>query len=431
MIQFTNSSKQLEPSATLSVNAKIKQYKAKGIDVVNLSIGQSPFPVHRSIKDAISKNADKNEYLPAQGVLPLRQAISDFYDRVFNLKFSPTQVFVGPGSKMLLYATLFTLDGPLLLPTPSWVSYAPQAKILGKKIINIQAKQQNSYQITPEDLELCTTTKGLDPSEQKLLLLNYPNNPTGTCYTSEDLQAFAEIARKKSILILADEIYALTTFDKTKFHSMAEFYPEGTLIFSGLAKDRSLGGYRIGTLMIPKELMEVMPYLLRFASQTWACVAGPIQYGVIEAYRMQESLHEYVDDCTALHEMMVTYVFSRLNEVGIHCVRPQGGFYLFINWTRFQEDLHRHHIFTSQDLAQILIEKWKLGAVASAAFGMPDTHLGIRLAIVDYDGDRVMHRFQEDSSKIKNSPVKFIESMAPKLELACQTLEEFTRWLRS
>ncbi len=394
LTELTEKALILQPSPTMAVNDMIQKYLKEGIDVINMSIGQSPFPVHPLIREAVDLNADKNRYTPTQGILPLREMVAQFYSEYFHLDYSPNSVLIGPGSKILFYALLFALKGPLFLPVPHWVSYQPQAEILNKTVIKIIPDDKLSLKISSKDIREAVNDEikrgNLTLKDQKLLLLTYPNNPTGTTFSRKELQALAETARELNMIILADEIYALTTFDPNKMASIAEYYPEKTIIISGLAKDRSLGGYRVGTVLLHKSMQEVMTVLLRFGAQTWACVAGPIQYGAIEAYRMKKELKDYVFQCTAIHKFMVTYVFKQLICGGINTPQPGGGFYLFPNWNFYKEQLAEKGIETVSDLAEHLISEWKLGTVPSSAFGMPETDLGVRIAVVDYDGRKAI-----------------------------------------
>ncbi|MHA1672437.1 MAG: pyridoxal phosphate-dependent aminotransferase [Promethearchaeota archaeon] len=435
LTELTEKALILQPSSTMAVNDMIQKYQKEGIEVINMSIGQSPFPVHPLIRKAVARHADKNFYLPTQGILPLREKVAQFYSKYFNLDYSANSILIGPGSKILFYAILFALKGPLLLPVPHWVSYQPQAEILNKTVIKIIPDDKLSLKITPNDIREAVNAEikqgNLTQKDQKLLLLTYPNNPTGTTFSREELQALAETARKLNMIILADEIYALTTFDPKKMVSIAEFYREKTIIVSGLAKDRSLGGYRVGTVLIPESMDELMTVLLRFAAQTWTCVAGPIQYGAIEAYRMQKKLKNYVFQCTSIHKFMVTYVFKQLICGGINTPQPGGGFCLFPNWNYYREPLAAKGIRTAKELAEHLISEWKLGTVPSSAFGMPKTDLGVRIAVIDYDGVKAIELWPNFQLSDQKSPEIYLEQVAPKILTMCQKICEFTEQLQN
>ena len=151
-MELSDTSKKLKPSATLAINELISQKRGKGLEIYHFGFGESPFPVHPLIQEALARHADKKSYLPVQGILELREQISEFYNVMFNLKYSTDQITVAPGSKVLLFNALMALNGPLLLPAPSWVSYQHQAKFSGKQVFHLKTNPENSYRLTPENL---------------------------------------------------------------------------------------------------------------------------------------------------------------------------------------------------------------------------------------------------------------------------------------
>ncbi|MFX1589480.1 MAG: aminotransferase class I/II-fold pyridoxal phosphate-dependent enzyme, partial [Promethearchaeota archaeon] len=163
-----------------------------------MGFGESPFPVHDSIKQSLCKNADKKSYLPTQGILALREQISDFYKKIFKLNYSADQIIVALGSKSLIFYSIAAVDGALLLPTPSWVSYQHQAYLVNKKIIYMQTSPDSSYLLTPEQLLSTLDRHFKDKNQQKVLLLNYPSNPTGQSYSRSQLENLVPILRKNN-----------------------------------------------------------------------------------------------------------------------------------------------------------------------------------------------------------------------------------------
>lgn len=430
MIEFTADSLLLQPSSTLAVNDLIRKFEAEGIEIINASIGQSPFPVHPSIQQAVATHADKNAYYPTQGIFPLRQQVATFYQTQFRLSYDPDLILIGPGSKIIFYAILFALKGSLFLPVPHWVSYQPQAQLLKKNVIKIIPENRGSYKLIPEDVRQAVLQEidrgNLTLQDQKILLLTYPNNPTGTSYSPEELHALAKIAKTMNMIVIADEIYALTTFQGQNMASIAKYTYDSTIIVSGLAKDRSLGGYRIGVALLPDSMKTLMPILLRFGAQMWACVAGPMQYAALEAYRMAPALNTYVTQCTAIHAQMVKFVNEQFQHSNIHCPKPEGGFYLFPNWNHFRIPLNQMGIKTGQDLATYFIRELKIGTVPSSAFGLPPEDLGVRIAVVAYEGAKAWEFWNKHSQSINHVPPQFIEIVAPQILLMCQRLGQFT-----
>ena len=423
--------RRLRPSATLAINELVVKKRKKGQKIYHMGFGESPFPVHDRIKRSLCKHADKKYYAPTQGFFALRKQICAFYKEAYNLEFKPKQVIVALGSKSLIFHTIAALNGPLLLPTPSWVSYQHQAYLVHKKVIYIETSPESSYLLTPSLLLSSLEKTTLDLSRQKLLLLNYPNNPTGQSYSKEQLKELVPILKKNNIIVISDEIYSLISYNDQDHHSLAEYYPEGTLITGGFSKDRSLGGYRLGVLLLPKRNDDVKRSILSIISEIWSSASSPIQYAAIDAYHPDEEMFSYIQICTRIHRMMTNYVYNRLIEAGISCVSPKGGFYLFPDWNEQKEFLKRMDLTTSRKLAKFLLKKYNLATLPGSEFGMPKKYLSLRISTVDYDGGLVLNEYKERASTIDKNPSEFIKEFAPNLVVACDIFKEFTSSLNT
>lgn len=423
--------RRLKPSATLAINELVVKKRKKGQKIYHMGFGESPFPVHARVKKALCIHADKKYYSPTQGILALRKQICTFYKEVFNLEFKPKQVIVAPGSKSLIFHALATLEGPLLLPTPSWVSYQHQAYLVNKKVISVETSPESSYLLTPSSLLSSLRMTSLDLPSQKLLLLNYPCNPTGQSYSKEQFKELVPILRKNNIIVISDEIYALISYNGQDHHSLAEYYPEGTIITGGISKDRSLGGYRLGVLLLPKRNDDVKRSFLSIGSEIWSSASSPIQYAAIDAYDPDEEMLTFIRTCTRIHRMMTNYVYNRLIEAEISCVSPKGAFYLFPDWNDKKESLKSMNLTTSKKLANFLLKKYNLASLPGSEFGMPKENLCLRLSTVDYDGSLVLSEYKERASTIDKNPSKFVNEFAPNLVVECDILKEFTSSLNT
>jgi len=394
-----------------------------------MGFGESPFPVQARVKKALCTHADKKYYSPTQGFLALRKQISIFYKEVFKLDYKPKQVIVALGSKSLIFHTIAALDGPLLLPAPCWVSYQHQAYLTHKKVLFIQTSLESSYLLTPSSLLTALEKTHLDLSKQKLLLLNYPCNPTGQSYSKEQLKELVPILRKNNVIVISDEIYSLISYNGQKHHSLAEYYPEGTIITGGFSKDRSLGGYRLGVLLLPKRNDDVKKSILSIVSEIWSSASSPIQYAAINAYHPDQEMLSFIEMCTRIHGIMTNYVYHRLNEAGISCLSPKGGFYLFPDWNNKKDKLKKMKITTSKKLAKFLLKNFNLASLPGSEFGMPRKNLCLRLSTVDYDGTLVLNEYKKNSSFIDKNSIEFVEKYAPNLMVSCDILKEFTQSL--
>ena len=194
----------LQPSATLAINERSDELRLEGRRVFKLGLGQSPFPVAHPVVEALKANAYQKDYLPVKGLRELRDAVADYHCRLHQIPRIGDDVLVGPGSKELMFLLQLVYYGDLLIPTPSWVSYAPQAQIIGRRVVWIPTRGSTGWRMLPDELErLCAK----DPERPRILILNYPNNPTGLTYGEDELRALAALARKYKVILLSDEIY--------------------------------------------------------------------------------------------------------------------------------------------------------------------------------------------------------------------------------
>ena len=239
----------LKPSATLAINEESNKLKKQGKKIYKFGFGQSPFPIPEVIVESLKKNAYKNKYLPMQGLEELRLAISKHLNKLNKSNYNFDDIIVGPGTKELMFLMQITFNGEVILPAPSWVSYQPQALIGNNKVHWIQTSITSNWFPTPEQIEEKIKTL---KNKNLILFLNSPNNPSGTI--CNNLKQIAEIARKYNLIVLSDEIYSELTFEN-KHQSISEFYPEGTIVSSGLSKWCGAGGWRLGFFAIPKNLV--------------------------------------------------------------------------------------------------------------------------------------------------------------------------------
>jgi aspartate aminotransferase len=373
-------------SPTLQINERVQQLWAEGRTVYHFGFGESRFPVQPKVLAALYSNAQRKGYLPVQGLPELREAIAEYHGRFHPTPISPDHVIVAPGSKAILFALLMALDGDLLLPTPSWVSYAPQARLLGKPVHFIPAPVANGYALSIEKLD---ETVQQCQSASKILIINSPNNPTGRMLTAEFLQELSTYCRENQILVISDEIYGRVVDGRSPHISLAQYSPEGTIILGGLSKHLSLGGWRLGQAILSPEMVDLMPTLRSIASEIWTSVSAPVQYAATVAYSGDPDIEAYIADCARLHRIRSQHIWSWLVELGIQCAQPQGGFYMMPNFDRWREPLAQNGITTSAELAHFLLDKYQLALLPGSAFGVPTTELSLRLAtsFVDMETD--------------------------------------------
>jgi aspartate aminotransferase len=368
----------LAKSATLAINERSQALAAQGHPVVKLGLGQSPFPVPRIMVDALVANAHQKAYLPVQGLMELREAVSGYVQRTQHLDYSAGQVLVGPGSKELLFHLQLACDAELLLPSPSWVSYAPQSRILGRQMQWLPS-QADDPDLDPDVLDRYCRQQGARP---RLLVLNYPNNPSGSTLDADRLEAIACVAREHHVMILSDEIYSGLHFDDDHV-SIARYYPEGTIISNGISKWAGAGGWRLGVFVFPGSLDPVLKSMVTLASESYTSVSAPIQYAAIQAFTDSTEMRDYLDQCRRLSKALMQWSWRTLTDAGARAAPPRGGFYLMPHLEGLRDRLD---IQSSQALCDFLLETTGVAALPGTAFGRPPDELSLRLACVDFDG---------------------------------------------
>ena len=405
---LTKSVQGLQPSATLLINEQSNALIQEGKKVYRLGFGQSPFPIPSSIVKALQEHAHEKDYLPVKGLPQLRTAVSNFNKRKLGLDCTFEDVMIGPGSKELIFNLQMAFDGDLLLPSPSWVSYEPQANLNHKKVWWIPTSESNGWRLTPDALdEICSSVS----NPNKLLILNYPNNPTGTSYSLSQLKPLADVCRKHNILVIADEIYG-ELHHKSPRISLSKFYPEGTIISEGLSKWCGAGGWRLGTFTFPKNYHWLQDAMATIASETYSAVSAPIQYAAVEAFNGNEEISDYLQHSQSILDAIGNFMYQKLSAINITMSAPKGGFYLFPNFEYYRLFLQKKGIQNSSQLCEILLKETGVALLPGVAFGRPSEELTARLSYVDFDGKKLLELIKNEKITMSDD---FIEKNCPQI----------------
>lgn len=408
-------------SPTLAADALVNQLRNEGRDIFHMGFGQAPFPAPDRLIKAVQEHAHEKAYLPVAGLPELRQAVASHQHRLIGTDPDSVDVLVAPGSKLIIYAVQMAVAGDLLLPTPSWVSYAPQAAMLGQQTIPVSATlSANGFEINADRLEQTITEarqKGMQPSK---LLINYPSNPTGLTIPVDCMKEIADVCVKHNVCIIADEIYGRLTF-AGGYRSISEFAPSHTVVTTGLSKHLSLGGWRLGVGMVPKSMQGLFDALSGVASETWSCVAAPIQIAAVEAYQGHPDIESFVNDSTNIHASVTRYVSSALRNLGIACNDAQGGFYVYPEFS-FDKDASSVTPDTSEALAQQLLQKEGIVTLPGTAFGEVPAKLTLRLSTCDYDGESALRFYRQNGI---SDTEQSIGAFAPRVVGAIKGFKQF------
>jgi aspartate/methionine/tyrosine aminotransferase len=358
---------QISVSETMLIAAEAKRLKSEGVDVINLSMGEPDFPTPHNIKEAGKKGIDENHtrYTVNPGTIELRTAIQAKLKRENQLEYKINELIVSSGAKQSCYNAILATVNPgdeVIIPSPYWVSYPAMVQLAQGKIVNIETTEENSFKISPEQLEAALTPR------TKLLILCNPSNPTGSAYNKKELKELASVMAMNNFYILSDEIYEKMVYDDFEFQSFAAVNPElkkRTILVNGISKAYSMTGWRIGYTAAEEHIIEAMN---KIQSHSTSHASSISQFAAIEALTgPQYVIKEMMEEFRKRREFLYTEL---VNMKGITCYKPEGAFYLFPNISAY---LHRHSdilkVDSSFDLAMHLLYEAHIAVVPGNAFG--------------------------------------------------------------
>ena len=375
----------LKESPTLNINRVSKEREKRGLPVYKFGFGESPFDPPKDVISSLKEHADKTYYAKVEGDEELREKISKFHYDACGIQSSADQVIVGPGSKILIYLIMLSIkDADVLVASPSWVSYRPQIDLCGHNLINIETSLDDRWRITPENLIKAFSQK---LRKNTICIVNYPGNPDGLSYTNKEIEELIPIFKSTNCLVISDEIYALLHF-ANEHSSFQKYYPENTVVTTGLSKWCGAGGWRFGTAIFPEEKHVLQQAVLGLSSETFSCVSSPILKAASAAYHDYAEVKPYLDLQKHILEKIAKYCANTLNEHGIITIHSVGGFYLFPDFSNYREALNRRNIYTSTELCSRLLYDTGVALLPGTAFGMQEDQLLARLAYVDFKMDR-------------------------------------------
>ncbi|WP_031466248.1 pyridoxal phosphate-dependent aminotransferase [Sciscionella sediminilitoris] len=371
----------IEHSATLAINERIARRRAAGQPVLHLGFGEAGLPVLGELAEVLRGAAGRNGYGPVAGAPGARAATAGFFGRR-DLPTEAEQILLAPGSKALLWAALAALPGDLVLPAPSWVSYAAQADITGKQVIRAPIPESCGGIPDPERLDetiRAARSRGADP---RILLLTIPDNPTGTAAGAELVKQVCAIAEEHELVLLSDEIYRELRFDPAEHLSPAELLPERTIVTGGLSKHLALGGWRIGFARLPDGALgdTLAARFTGLASELWSSLAAPMQAVVEYAMGEPRPVREYVAASRRLHESVSGAVHRVFLDAGARCRPPAAAFYCYPDLAELREPLAAQGIRSGVELTELLFERHGVGVLAGAHFGDDPSALRFRVA---------------------------------------------------
>jgi aspartate aminotransferase len=401
--------KSLKPSSTLAINETSRKLEEQGKKIFKFGFGQSPFKVPADVVEELKNNAHQNQYLPMQGLSKLRDAVAKYTSSKKNFNYKSENVIIGPGSKELMFLLHIIFDGEIILPAPSWVSYAPQAMLGRNKIKILQTKAENNWFPTAKEIEELILK---EKNKNYLLFINSPNNPSGQI--CENLEEIAAVANKYNLIILSDEIYSELSFEKN-YKSISNYCPEKTIVSTGLSKWCGAGGWRLGYFIVPNSLNKFKDMINVLASETFSAVSAPIQYAAIKAYENDHS--DYINKSRNILKTVGNYVYENLKSNKVLINKPQGGFYLMPEFLNKKFN-------SSTEMCDDILNKTGVALLPGSDFGFDQNRMLARLSFTDFDGKKFMEEI-EDNTKIDDT---LINELAPKI---VEGVDKLKKWSES
>lgn len=368
--------KKLKPSATMSINSKVKQLIANGIDVIGFSAGEPDFDTPDYIKSAAieSLKSGFTKYTPTSGILELKEAICEKLWKENKISYTPQQVIASCGAKQAIYNCILALcnkNEKVLIPSPYWVSYPEQVVLAGGIPVFIKTSDENNFKVTRNDIERNIT------NETKLLIMNSPSNPTGTVYTEEELYEICHFAINAGLYIISDEIYEKILYDGVRHFSPASFgkeFTEKVITINGFSKSFSMTGWRIGYAAGPADIIKAATMI---QDHSTSCPNSLTQKAAVAALKGKDPTTKMV----AEFDKRRRYIVERLNNMeGITCLLPKGAFYVFPSISGLlNRDIAGQTVTTSIELVDLILDKAEIAFVPGECFGS-NSHVRISYA---------------------------------------------------
>ena len=367
-MNLSNKAKQINPSITLEITAKAKELKEAGVNVVSFGAGEPDFNTPDNIIKAaiIAMEEGKTKYTPTSGILELRKAICSKLKNDNSLLYNPNQIVVSTGAKQSLanaFLAILNKGDEVIIPVPYWVSYPELVKLADGVPVFVNTLKENDHKYTIDDLKQVVTNK------TKAILINSPNNPTGSVYSREELLEIAEFAKEYNLIIISDEIYEKLIYDNKEIVSIASLSEDSynrTIVINGLSKSYAMTGWRIGYSASSVEIAKLMSSI---QSHVTSNINSISQYAAIEALTgPQDSIKSMIKE----FEKRRNYMIDRINKIeGVSYIKPSGAFYIMVYVGDFYgKNIAGDTINSSLDFSKSILEEEKVAVIPGIAFGL-------------------------------------------------------------
>lgn len=387
----------IAPSLTLAISAKAKAMKAAGESVISFSVGEPDFntPDHIIAAAKVALDNGQTKYTPSSGLLPLRKAICEKFEKDNGISYEPSQIIVSNGAKHSIFNACYAVleeGDEVIIPAPYWLTYPEVVKVCGAKPVYIDCKKENKFKFSAADLKAAITPK------TKMLIFNSPSNPTGAVYSEQEVREIAKVCEEAEIYVLADEIYEKLCYNGVKPFSIArvsEKMKDLTITVNGVSKTYAMTGWRVGYLAAPKDVAKAID---SFQSHATSNACSISQYATIEALK---STDEEIGAMVNVFDKRRAKLLKLIADIdGVQAVEPDGAFYVMMVINElYGKSYNGKTITDSVSFADALLDAEKVATVPGVSFGADDC---LRLSYSLSEAD-----IEEGLKRIK----RFVESL--------------------
>lgn len=373
----------------LAMDEQVARRRAAGEPVEHLAFGESRIPPPPEVVDLLTAGARARGYGPVAGSDAAREAVAGYFTRR-GLATSLDQIVLAPGSKPLLMALMATVDGDVVLPNPSWVTYAPQARLFSRCVVPVTIPAEYGGVPAPDSLAAAVRGARRSGLRPRLLVLTLPDNPTGTLAPPELVRQVCEVAEGENLLVVSDEIYRDLLHDPDAgMLSPAEVMPGRSVVTTGLSKSMALGGWRIGAARFPASPLgfRLRSDVTAVASEVWSTMPGPMQEVAAGVFAEPPAVVRHLRESARLHGIVAAAVHSIVTGAGASCRSPSGGFYLYPDFGQARQTLSLRGIHDAASLQDHLLESLGVAVLAGHHFGDDPGALRFRIATSLLYGD--------------------------------------------
>lgn len=397
-MEFSKKAMEIAPSITLNITAKAKELKAKGIDIVSFGAGEPDFNTPKNIinEAILAMEEGKTKYTATSGIQELKEAIVKKFKTDNNLEYKTSQIIVSTGAKQCLANTFLAIlnkGDEVIVPVPYWVSYPELIKLADGIPVYVNTGKENDYKFTVEKLKEVLTDK------TKGIILNSPNNPTGTVYSKNELIEIAKFAEENNLIIISDEIYEKLVYEGEKHISIASlsnYAYKNSIVINGLSKSSAMTGWRIGYAAGCEEVIKLMTSIQSHMTSNTNSIT---QYASVEALNgPKDELDKMIKEFDKRRKYMIDKLTS-IKDISI--IRPKGAFYVMVDISKYYgKKFNGEEINDSLTFSKILLENKDTAVIPGIGFGL-DQYIRLSYAISIENIEKGLNRIEKFLSELK------------------------------